>query len=75
VKRLFSIVAGWWWLGAIAFGQCAMCKEALVRSEEGRRLIAGMNNGILLLLAMPFLIVGFVGWRFYRAYRSERAKK
>jgi len=69
VKKVLSILTGWFVLGAVAFGQCAMCKEALVRSEEGRRLVAGLNNGILFLLVVPFLIVGFVTLKFFRAYR------
>ncbi|MCG3146840.1 MAG: Protoheme IX farnesyltransferase [Verrucomicrobiae bacterium] len=69
VKKLFSILTGWFLFGAAAFAQCAMCKEALVRSEEGRRLVAGLNNGILFLLAVPFVIVGLVGLKFFRAYR------
>jgi protoheme IX farnesyltransferase len=69
VKKLFSITLAWLAAGAAAFAQCAMCKEALVRSEEGQRLIAGMNNGILFLLAVPFVIVSFVAIKFFRAYR------
>ena len=71
LKRTLAIVAGWLGLGAAALAQCAMCKEALLRSEEGRRLITGMNHGVLFLLAMPFLILGLVAWRFFRAYRPD----
>lgn len=69
MKKLLAILTGISVSGAAAFAQCAMCKEALVRSEEGRQLVHGLNRGILFLLAMPFLIVGFIAWRFFKAYR------
>lgn len=68
MKKLLAILSGCF-VTVAGFAQCAMCKEALVRSEEGRRLIAGMNNGILFLVAIPFLIVGTVLVKFFRAYR------
>jgi protoheme IX farnesyltransferase len=68
VKKLLAILSGCF-VTVAGFAQCAMCKEALVRSEEGRRLVAGLNNGILFLLAVPFLIVGTVLVKFFRAYR------
>ena len=38
--------------------QCAMCRTALTQSAEGQRWSRGINAGILLLLAAPFLIAG-----------------
>jgi hypothetical protein len=36
--------------------QCQMCRTALTQSEEGQRWGRGINAGIMLLLAAPFLI-------------------
>jgi hypothetical protein len=38
--------------------QCQMCRTALTQSVEGQRWSHGINAGILLLLAAPFLIAG-----------------
>jgi hypothetical protein len=38
--------------------QCAMCRTALTQSPEGLRWSRGINAGIMLLLAAPFLIAG-----------------
>jgi hypothetical protein len=38
--------------------QCQMCRTALTQSSEGQRWSRGINAGILLLLAAPFLIAG-----------------
>lgn len=37
--------------------QCAMCRTALTNSAEGQRWAVGIDQGILFLLAVPFLIV------------------
>jgi ABC-type phosphate transport system permease subunit len=50
-------------LGAIAMAeplaaQCSMCKTLLEGSAEGRQVARGLNHGILLMLAAPYLIFG-----------------
>jgi hypothetical protein len=40
--------------------QCAMCRTALTQSAEGQRWSRGINAGIMLLLAAPFLIAGVI---------------
>lgn len=72
LKKLCVIAVACLWAGATGFAQCAMCKQALLHSEEGQRLIAGMNAGILFLLAMPFAIVGLVALRIYQARQPGR---
>jgi hypothetical protein len=41
-----------------AAAQCAMCKAVLEGAVEGRRIAEGLNKGILLMLAAPYLIFG-----------------
>jgi hypothetical protein len=41
-----------------AAAQCAMCKAVLEGAVEGRRIAQGLNKGILLMLAAPYLIFG-----------------
>ena len=46
-----------------------MCRTGLLNSPEGQQLVAGFNNGILFLLAVPlviFLSVLFLLWRASR---------
>jgi hypothetical protein len=47
--------------------QCQMCRTALTQSAEGQRWSRGINAGILLLLAAPFLIAGSALLAIYRA--------
>jgi hypothetical protein len=54
---------------ASAFGQCAMCRAALLNSRDGAALIEGLRQGIVLLLAIPLLITAAVLIRLRRAAR------
>ena len=47
--------------------QCAMCRTALTQSAEGQRWSRGINAGIMVLLAAPFLIAGSVLLTIYHA--------
>ncbi len=53
--------------------QCPMCNASLESSRAaGNHVGEGINNGILYLLVMPFLIVGSVLIYFYRRYKQGR---
>ena len=40
----------------ISFGQCAMCR-AVLESEEGQTSAKGINDGIMYLMAIPYVVV------------------
>jgi hypothetical protein len=46
--------------------QCPMCQTGLTQSAEGQRWARGINAGILLLLAAPFVIIGSCALVIYR---------
>lgn len=49
--------------------QCAMCR-AVLESEEGQSTAEGVNNGIMYLMSIPYLLVAGFGfiiyWKFFR---------
>ncbi len=47
------------------FSQCAMCR-AVLESEGGGGMAKGINNGITYLMAIPYILVGLVGYLVYR---------
>ncbi len=66
----FLLVFG---LGLAAEAQCPMCKTAVESGmEEGHTKGGGLNNGIMYLLATPYLAVALVGGVWY--YRNKQAK-
>lgn len=58
---------------APALAQCAMCKasaEANLRAGGGDP--RGLNNGILYILSLPYLIVGLIGFLWWRKRKRDQ---
>ena len=55
------------WAGA----QCAMCRAALESSDGGIKAEA-VNDGIVYLMILPYLLVGLVGYAVYRLRRKKK---
>ncbi len=45
--------------------QCAMCR-AVLESEEGQETAKGINNGIVYLMIVPYILIGVVGYFVYK---------
>lgn len=45
--------------------QCSMCR-AVLESEEGQATAKGINDGIVYLMAIPYILVAGVGYVVYR---------
>lgn len=53
------------------YSQCAMCKAVLESNmENGGTAAAGINNGILYLMFIPYILIGTVGYFIYRHYKN-----
>ena len=56
--------------------QCAMCKVNAQNSVTGEKKIGlGLNDGILMLLSMPYAVVTVVGIIWYRNMKKEKQKQ
>lgn len=51
------------------YSQCSMCR-AVLQSEEGQATAKGINNGIIYLMAIPYLLVGLVGWKVFQILKK-----
>ncbi len=52
--------------------QCAMCTTAVEsNAKNGNTTTNGLNNGILYLLAAPYLAVAFIAFIWYKKYRRK----
>ena len=51
------------------YSQCSMCR-AVLQSEEGQATAKGINNGILYLMAIPYLLVAIVGWKVFQILKK-----
>jgi len=52
--------------------QCAMCR-AVLESEEGQETAKGINDGIVYLMAIPYILVAGLGFLIYKKF--NKAKK
>lgn len=79
-KRNFSIV-----LKAVFFlitcsyslssqAQCAMCRASL-ESEGNAVKSEAVNDGIVYLMVIPYVLVGIVGYLIYRMYSKKSEDK
>lgn len=71
-KAIFIVISLVFYLETNA--QCAMCR-AVLESEEGQTTAEGVNDGIMYLMAIPYLLVGSVGfliyWNFFRRKKEN----
>ncbi|SDZ17204.1 hypothetical protein SAMN05444397_10419 [Flavobacterium aquidurense] len=65
---LFSMFVS---LGANA--QCAMCRAALAGDSNVKKAEA-VNDGIVYLMVVPYLLVAIIGVLIYRMYQSKKKK-
>ncbi len=54
------------------YGQCAMCR-AVLESEANQSAAEGINDGIVYLMAIPYLLIGGIGFAIYRKMKKETA--
>lgn len=57
-------------LPLFSMAQCSMCK-AVAESADGGGFGAGLNYGILYLMIFPYLIIGGIAYRLYRAKKAN----
>ena len=69
-KILFILFSLFFFLKTNA--QCAMCR-AVLESEEGQETAKGINDGIVYLMAIPYILVAGLGFLIYKKF--NKAKK
>ena len=60
-------------LPAAGWAQCSIC--AKTASQLGRNSAEGLNGGIVYLMLIPFIIMAFVGVRWWRQERNIIAEE
>jgi hypothetical protein len=51
--------------------QCAMCR-AVLENEEGQGAAEGINNGIVYLMAIPYILIAGIGFIIYKKFFSQK---
>lgn len=72
LKQLYIFVI----LSLLSLGikaQCAMCKAVVESSTEGGENVAGgINDGIIYLMFIPYILMGAVGYFIYRHHKRNK---
>jgi hypothetical protein len=58
--------------------QCAMCKAVVESNIEGGNANAvgkGLNDGIMYLMTIPYLIIAALGYMFYKNWKGNNSAK
>ena len=69
-KRINLLLLLLFLISDFTWSQCSMCR-AVLESEEGQQTAKGINNGIVYLMAIPYILVGLVGWRVYKMMQQS----
>jgi hypothetical protein len=56
-----------------ANAQCAMCRAAL-EGEGNTEKAEAVNDGIVYLMLIPYILVALIGFAVYRIYRKKKVK-
>lgn len=59
--------------------QCAMCKATIENSTGEQATLQqrakGLNNGILYLMCIPYILGGIIAYYWYKNSKKERERK
>ncbi|WP_372472941.1 hypothetical protein AB4865_09045 [Capnocytophaga sp. ARDL2] len=74
VKRFLPYIFGIFFLFQnTASAQCAMCR-AVLESEGSGNTAQAVNDGIVYLMVVPYLLLIVVGWGIYRVMKNKKPK-
>ena len=51
------------------YSQCAMCKAVIESGDKG--VAEGINNGIIYLMFIPYILMGTIGCFIYRHHKKN----
>lgn len=52
------------------FAQCAMCRAVLENGDK-QEVAQGINNGILYLMIIPYVLIAVVGYAIYQSRKKK----
>ena len=54
--------------------QCAMCRAQL-EGVDNQSVAKGINDGIVYLMALPYILMALVGYVLYRGFKKKYANQ
>ena len=69
IKRYVFLIA-FFLFSLVANAQCAMCRAAL-SGDENKAKAAAVNDGIVYLMVIPYVLVAAIGYYIYRMKKKK----
>jgi hypothetical protein len=63
--QVLVFISAFWIMPLASNAQCAMCRAALESEDTGVKA-AAVNDGIVYLMAIPYVLVGVLGYFIYK---------
>nr|WP_315149571.1 hypothetical protein [uncultured Flavobacterium sp.] len=70
IKTVFFGIC-FFFIGISSYAQCAMCRAAL-SGDENKAKAAAVNDGIVYLMVIPYVLVGALGYYVYRMKKKKQ---
>ncbi|MDI9255795.1 hypothetical protein [Flavobacterium sedimenticola] len=70
-QKLALLIFAYCLLPVLSFSQCAMCRASLESSGDNAKVEA-VNDGIVFLMAIPYLLVAGIGFVVYKMYYGKK---
>ena len=67
--RIFTCLAFTLAINLATWAQCSVCTKTAL--QMGEKPAQGLNQGILYLMLMPFVIVGYIGYRWWKGQKES----
>jgi hypothetical protein len=71
LKKNIVLILGFSLLTLQSQAQCAMCR-AVLESGDDQAAAEGINDGIMFLMAVPYVLVAVIGYFIYRTYNTSK---
>lgn len=71
LKKIFFLLLASCFFSLSAKAQCAMCRASLESSGDKNKVEA-VNDGIVFLMAIPYVLVAVIGFVVYSMYYKKR---
>lgn len=69
--RVFFYILCFLFFSLSSYAQCAMCRAAL-SGDENKTKAAAVNDGIVYLMVIPYVLVGALGYYVYRMKKKKQ---